>query len=158
MAAPQRRAQDCETILGLYVARIQDRMPGSDASARVLAADDHQAFLEVIRQVVDAAEGLRLVGVASTGEEAVTIARELDPDIVLMDVAMDGIGGVVAAREIKAHSPSTLLVLLSATHPDELSREATVCGADEVVWKSELRPSRLEVIWRLYDKTAGATD
>jgi DNA-binding NarL/FixJ family response regulator len=133
-------------------------MPGRGASARVLAADDHRAFLAVIRQVVKAAEGLNLVGVASSGEEAVTVAQELDPDIVLMDLAMDGIGGVAAGREIKARSPSTLLVLLSATHPDELSREAAACGADEVVWKSELRPGLLEEIWWAHGGTAGNTD
>jgi two-component system, NarL family, invasion response regulator UvrY len=137
---------------------VGDRLPGSGVSARVLAADDHQAFVAVIRQVVHAAEGLQLVGVASSGEEAVTIARELDPDMVLMDVTMDGIGGVVAAREIKARSPATLLVLISATHPDELSREAAASGADEVVWKSELRPGLLEEIWRAHGGTAGSTD
>jgi CheY-like chemotaxis protein len=56
--------------------------------------------------------------------------RETEPDIVLMDVWMPGMGGIAAAREIKTFRPSTPLVLISTTHPDELPLEPDDMSAD----------------------------
>jgi DNA-binding NarL/FixJ family response regulator len=77
---------------------------------------------------------------------AIHVARELAPDIVLMDMCMPGMAGLAAAREIKASRPSTVIVLISSTHPDELRLESDRC-ADAIIWKSELRPGLLGDIW-----------
>jgi len=66
---------------------------------------------------------------------------------VLMDVQMPGIGGIAATREIKRLSQRTVVLLVSATHPDELPHEATECSADAIIWKSDLGPNVLEAIW-----------
>lgn len=73
--------------------------------------------------------------------------RALRPDLVLMDVSMPGIGGIAAATEIKAFTPSTVVVLVSATHPDNLRHQTRGCPADEILWKRDLRPLLLEQIW-----------
>jgi CheY-like chemotaxis protein len=65
-----------------------------------------------------------------------------------MDVFMPGIGGIAAARQIKASRPATIVVLVSTTHPEDLPGEAAASPADEIVWKRELRPSLLEEIWQ----------
>jgi CheY-like chemotaxis protein len=91
-----------------------------DARARVLAVDDHVPFLALLRDVIGSTGHLELVGEAQSGEAAVAAARELHPDMVLMDVHMPGLGGLAAAERIKADSPATLVVLISTTHPDEL--------------------------------------
>jgi CheY-like chemotaxis protein len=64
-----------------------------------------------------------------------------------MDVSMPGIGGIAAAAEIKAFARSTVVVLVSATHPDNLRLQMRGCAADEIVWKGDLRPLLLEQIW-----------
>jgi DNA-binding NarL/FixJ family response regulator len=119
-----------------------------DTRPRVLAADDDAAFGAVVVQLVDAAPGLDCLGVVSSGEDAIEKAVELEPDLVLMDVAMPGLGGIEAARRIKEARSATVVVLISTTHPDDLPRAAGECRADAIVWKADLRPALLEEIWR----------
>lgn len=132
-------------------------MPGVDRSAttptrraRVLAVDDQAPFLAVLCELVCATRELEAVAEAHSGERAIEAVRETEPDIVLMDVWMPGMGGIAAAREIKAGRPSTLVVLISTTHPDELPLEPDDVCADAVVWKSELDPRMLDNIWVRY--------
>ena len=116
--------------------------------ARVLTVDDQEGFRAIIGRLVDAARGMDLMAEADSGEGAVAVARELVPDMVVMDVVMPGIGGIEAARMIKAEQPAIVVVLVSTTHPDDLPREAAESGVDDIVWKPDLRPSLLESIWR----------
>jgi DNA-binding NarL/FixJ family response regulator len=122
--------------------------PVEDRRARVLAVDDHAQSLAVLRDVVSATGRLDLVGEAECGEQAVDLAWELKPDIVLMDVRMPGLGGIEAARRIKASLPWTVMVLVSATRPDELTVELDDSVVDAVIWKNELHPDWLDEIWR----------
>jgi two-component system invasion response regulator UvrY len=69
-----------------------------------------------------------------------------------MDVRMPGIGGIEAAERIKAHRPSTVVVLISTTHPDELPLHGADTFVDAVVWKSRLRPRLLDEIWLQWRK------
>jgi chemotaxis response regulator CheB len=85
--------------------------------ARLLAVDDHAPFLALLREVVRATMHLELVGEAQSGERAIPAAQELRPDMILMDIDMPGIGGIKAAEQIQGDIPSTLMVLISATHP-----------------------------------------
>ncbi len=116
----------------------------------MLAVDDDAPFLALLRDVLRATDELEAVGEAESGERAVEAARELRPDVVLMDVRMPGLGGIAAAERIKAGRPGTLVVLISTAHPDELALEAhdTIAGA--VIWKSELAPQLLDEIWLRY--------
>lgn len=125
-------------------ARVQSRR------ARVLAVDDQSPFLAVLRDLVCATRELEAVAEAQSGERAIEAVRETEPDVVLMDVWMPGMGGIAAAREIKAFWPSTLVVLISTTHPDELALEPDDTCADAVLWKSELAPRLLDDIWLRY--------
>jgi len=118
-----------------------------ESRARVLAVDDQASFLEVLREVVRATGHLEMAGEALCGELAVEVAQDLRPDMVLMDVRMPGIGGIKAAELIKSGRPSTVVVLISTMHPDELSPHAVGGAADAVMWKSELEPRRLDEIW-----------
>ncbi len=114
---------------------------------RVLAVDDQAPFLAVLRDVVAATAELEVVGEAQSGEGAIEVVRQLEPDMVLMDVRMPGMGGIAAARQINACRPSTLVVLISTAHPDELRLEANDVCADAVIWKSELEPRLLDEVW-----------
>jgi two-component system, NarL family, invasion response regulator UvrY len=124
--------------------------PRPELVTSVLAVDDQPVFLRAVRELINATAGMFVVGEARRGEEAVERVENLRPDLVLMDVYMPGLGGVQAAREIKAAHPSTVIALLSTTHPDELSCQGVTCPADALIWKSDLRPSVLEEIWQRY--------
>ena len=104
---------------------------------RVLVVDDQEPFRRAARSVIVAAPGFDLVGVATSGEEAVSLADSLRPDLVLMDIAMDGIGGIEAARSIAAAHPATTTVLLSTYREDELPPGALTCGAAAYLHKSD---------------------
>jgi DNA-binding NarL/FixJ family response regulator len=137
---------------GLTIRRVSSNLaahnPGSPPKVvRVLAVDDAAAFRRAIRTLLQVAQGLELVGEADTGERALAVASSCDPDLVLMDVRMPGMGGLAATKAMKVARPATIVVLISTEHPSELPPEALTCGADEIVWKSELRLGVLEAIW-----------
>jgi two-component system invasion response regulator UvrY len=126
----------------------QARSPITDGPrARVLAVDDNARFLALLSSVLDATGLLEAAGEADSGEQAVEAASELRPDMVLMDVRMPGLGGIEAARRIKAAQPTTLVVLISTARPDELPLETEEGFVDAVVWKSQLEPKLLDEIW-----------
>jgi CheY-like chemotaxis protein len=104
-------------------------------------------FLALLSDVVRATGLLDLVGEVLSGERAVEVADELEPDIVLIDVRMPGLGGVAAARRIKSSRPSTVVVLMSTTHPNDLSAEEDGTDADAWIWKNDLSPGLLDEIW-----------
>lgn len=79
---------------------------------RILVADDHPLFREGVRNVVNNAEGMTVVGEAATGEDTVKLALELLPDVVLMDIRMPGLNGIEATARIRsAHSGIRVLML-----------------------------------------------
>jgi DNA-binding NarL/FixJ family response regulator len=122
--------------------------PVEERRAGVLAVDDHPSFRVLLSELVGRTSHLRIVGEADSGEGAVTLAAELRPEVVLMDVRMPGLGGIEAARRIKAVLPDTVLILISTARPDELGPDVNEVGADAVVWKSELHPDWLDELWR----------
>jgi DNA-binding NarL/FixJ family response regulator len=81
---------------------------------RILLADDHPLFRDGMASLLDA-WGHEVVGQASDGATAVAMARELAPDLVLMDVAMPGGGGLAATRELAATAPEVAIVMLTAS-------------------------------------------
>ena len=80
---------------------------------RILLADDHRILREGLRSLLAQQPDITVVGEASNGEAAVALARELRPDLVIMDVVMPGMDGISATRQIRAECPDTRVIALS---------------------------------------------
>ena len=114
----------------------------------MLIVDDQDLFRAVVRDVVRATPGMTLVGEAASGEEAVDAVEKLSPRLVIMDKRMPGIGGVEAARRIRARRPEIVVVLVSVEVPESERREAS--GAVAFLHKRQLSPRALAELWRTY--------
>jgi NarL family two-component system response regulator LiaR len=98
------------------------------AHPRVLLVDDHDLFRTGLRNLLEE-EGVDVVGEAGAGEEALRHVRELQPDVVVMDLNMPGMTGVEATKKIIAHAPLTRVVVLTISDQDSDVLEAIFAGA-----------------------------
>ena len=119
----------------------------SDQVVRVLVVDDQAPFRIAARAVVRATAGFEVVGEAKSGEEAVDQAGAVSPDLVLMDINMEGIGGIEATRRITEAHPAIRVVLLSTYDAEDLPDDARRCGAAAYVHKEQFGPDLLEKVW-----------
>jgi DNA-binding NarL/FixJ family response regulator len=101
----------------------------------VLVADDAEEIRALLRVVLEFESRLELVGEAANGAEAVTLAEALQPDVVVLDVAMPVMDGVQAIPEIRRLSPATRIVVLTG-FDEKVGKEAMAAGADAYVHKS----------------------
>lgn len=114
---------------------------------RVLICDDHTLVRAGLRRLVNAFEGVEVIGEASTADEAVMRARETLPDVLLLDVSMPGRSGFEALAELRGSQPDIAVVIMSM-HDDAMHvREALQRGASGFVVK-EAAPAELEVAIR----------
>jgi DNA-binding NarL/FixJ family response regulator len=95
---------------------------------RVLVAEDHQALREALVELLDLL-GFEVVGAAGDGVDAVALAKELGPDVVLMDLSMPVLNGLDATRLLRETLPGTPVVVFSAFDSAELKRQALAGGA-----------------------------
>ena len=116
-------------------------------TVRVLIVDDQEPFREAARMVVEVSDGFEVVGEAESGEEGVERARELHPDLVLMDVNLGGIDGTEATRRILSEGTASVVFLVSTYEPAEYAPKAAECGAAAYIPKSTFGPTELEDAW-----------
>lgn len=102
---------------------------------RVLLADDHALFREGLAGILAAQPDLEVVGEARDGLEAVVMALELKPDLVLMDVQMPGLDGLEATRQIRQALPQTIVVVLTVRDDDDKLFQALKYGAQGYLLK-----------------------
>jgi two-component system, NarL family, invasion response regulator UvrY len=121
-----------------------------EAAVRVLTVDDQAVFRSVAKDVIAATEGFASIGEAESGEQALSEVDRLQPDLVLIDVRMPGMGGLEAARQIVSAHPETVVVLISIEDPEEIAREGELCGVAELVRKQDFGPALLRRLWHAH--------
>ncbi len=102
---------------------------------RVLIADDHAILREGVRAPLSATDDIEVVGEASDGRQAIDAARRLDPDVVLLDIAMPGLGGIEAALEIRKLGLRAKVLILSQYEDREYVRRLLKAGVSGYVLK-----------------------
>ncbi|GAA5527991.1 response regulator transcription factor [Herpetosiphon gulosus] len=105
------------------------------AEITILLADDHAVMRDGVRMVLEAQPDFRVIGTANDGTEAVDLADALHPDLAVLDIAMPGMNGLAAAREIRTRSPETKVIFLSMHEGEEYLKEALRAGATGYVLK-----------------------
>ncbi len=121
--------------------------PGSEGKVTVLIVDDSPAISESLRSILRSHDDIVVIGVASDGEEAVALAVEHLPNVVLMDAQMPGMDGAEATRIVKQRVPETK-VLFMAVHASHID-DALEAGADGFMMKDATRQEILLNIRRL---------
>ncbi|MGC1363901.1 MAG: response regulator transcription factor [Silvibacterium sp.] len=108
---------------------------GAGKPCRILIADDHAMFREGLRRLLEAEPGFEVIGEAEGAEEAIHAARDLDPDIILLDLAMPGKDGLHALHELSADSAISGIILLTASITSEEIVRAIQLGAHGIILK-----------------------
>lgn len=112
---------------------------------QVLLADDHQILRQSLKVLLEK-EGLKIVGEASNGREAVNIAESLHPDIAVLDVSMAVLNGIDAAKEIQKVSPQTKIIFLTVHDEDPYLLQALRLGAKGYVVKTHAAENLVQAI------------
>lgn len=112
---------------------------------RILIADDHPMFRQGLRSLLER-EGFEVVGEAADGHEAARLARQLNPDIAVLDLGMPSLNGIEAARDIYKRAPGTQVVLLTMYEDDAYVLEALRAGIRGYVLKAQAASDLLAAI------------
>ena len=121
-------------------------------SLKILLADDHVMFRESLRALLER-EGFDVVGEASDGREAVRAARQLSPDVAVLDLAMPILNGVDAAKEIRRQAPQTLTILLTMYEDNAYVLGALEAGIHGYVLKAQ---AAADLVRAIREVTRGA--
>jgi len=113
-----------------------DAITGELIVIRVLLAEDHKIVREGTRQILEQADTIKVVGEAETGAEAVRLAGELRPDVIIMDVSMPELNGIEATQVIKARHPKINILILSAHKDDHYVFPLLDAGANGYLLKT----------------------
>ncbi|MDP8961110.1 MAG: response regulator transcription factor [Actinomycetota bacterium] len=118
-----------------------------EPAVRVVIVDDQEPFRVAARMVVELTDGFEVVGEADSGEASVELTRQLEPDLVLMDVNLPGMNGLEATRQILATTLHTHVLVLSTYEPQDYELRAVEAGAIGYVAKSAFGPDALVEAW-----------
>jgi DNA-binding NarL/FixJ family response regulator len=104
---------------------------------RIIVADDHEVVRQGIRAVLQSQPDWEVCAEASNGREAIDKALELEPDVVVLDVAMPEVNGLIAVREILQNRPETKILMLTMHESEQIIREVLEAGAHGYLLKSD---------------------
>jgi DNA-binding NarL/FixJ family response regulator len=114
----------------------------------MMLVDDQPHFRRALLEMIGAMPDFEIVSECSSGEQSLREVDAINPNLILMDVRMPGMGGLEATRRITERYPDIVVVLISAEDADACMPDgAHPCGAAAFVQKQDLRPSRVAELW-----------
>ena len=122
-------------------------MTADGQNVRVIVVDDQVPFRDAARAVVDRTDGFEVIAEAASGEAAIELVAELQPDLVLMDIKMGGIDGITATAAITASDTHPMVVLLSTYELNDLPPAARTSGAAAYINKDDFGGRILKRLW-----------
>ncbi len=123
--------------------------PSLKPTIRVLVVDDHELFADALRMFLERDERIEVVGVASSGQEAIDLAQTRLADVVLMDIFMRGMDGLEATKRLRALRPETHVIVLTGLSGDEIAGQALEAGADGHLQKGDVHDQVVEAVLRV---------
>ena len=117
---------------------------------KILIADDHQLVREGVEGMFEGVKDMDVVGMASTGEEAINLIRNIKPDVVLMDIIMPGMNGIEATRWIKEIDQSIRIIIVTMEISKEYVSAGIKSGVDGYLPKDIGKKTLLEAIRAVY--------
>ncbi len=118
---------------------------------RVLIADDHRLFAEALEAILATDARIRVAGFARDGREAVDLALDLDPDVILMDISMPVMDGLEATRRIREAKPTACVLMLTGSNSREDVGNARQAGAAGYVTKDRIAAELIDAILEVAD-------
>jgi two-component system, NarL family, nitrate/nitrite response regulator NarL len=116
------------------------------APTTVLIADDHDLFAESLSAFLSTERSIEVVGRAANGEEALRLADEVDPDVILMDISMPTLDGIEAAREIRKHKSDACILMLTGSSISADIDRSRQAGVGAFLTKDRLGTQLLDAI------------
>jgi DNA-binding NarL/FixJ family response regulator len=117
---------------------------------RVLLVDDHQVVLEGLRRILELDEEIEVLGEARNGQEAISKAIQLSPDVIVMDLKMPGMDGVTAVRELKQRLPKVNVLMLTL-YAEDFVEQAIEAGASGYLLKDSSSEQITGAVHQVYD-------
>jgi two-component system, NarL family, response regulator LiaR len=119
---------------------------GQSRICRILLADDHPLVRQALREVLEREPDLEIVGEAANGQQAVEMAQEFEPDIVIMDISMPVLNGIEATKRIKALVPSSSILILTVHDDIETIFSILQLGASGYLTKGVFSPEVIHTV------------
>jgi DNA-binding NarL/FixJ family response regulator len=119
------------------------------AGYHIVLAEDHREFRRLLRQEVERAEDLRVIGEAEDGQELLELLEEVNPDLIILDISMPNLGGLEAAQRLKQSHPQVKVLFLSMHKKQAYVQQAQILGAAGYVLKEEMDQSLLPAIYQI---------
>jgi len=113
---------------------------------QILLVDDSLPWQRFVREMFESEADLKIIATATDGSEAIQKARELQPDVILMDISLPGLNGFEATRQIRTLSPASKILFLSEHSSTDLIEAALQVGGSGYVWRSNCRSHLLTAI------------
>lgn len=117
---------------------------------KVILVDDHELVRLGVKRLLQDAKGIQVIGEASTGEEAIKLCRELNPDVVIMDLQMPGIGGLEATRKMLRYNPMVRVLALTVCDDEPYPSRLLQAGAAGYITKGSHADEMIKAIRMLH--------